>query len=324
MFATSTQRKFWTFTGETELTQLRKEANQKYIQTHGENMSDEEIAAFFLTPAEERLLVRQYEFVLREFCNKFQPPFPKYILGTSLMYFKRFWVNNSVMDYHPKDIMLTCVYLACKVEEFYVAIGQFVSNLKGNREKFADTILAFELLLMSKLQYHLTIHHPYRPLEGLLIDIKTRFPDLDNPERLRKGAEEYIERCLLSDVVLIFSPSQIALASIMYSAGRESINMDRYMTEILMAGCPEDEVQKCIYQLRRIKHMVKSTEPIPREQAHLTQKKMEKCRNQENNPDSEIYRARMAEMFEDEEETRNRKRARKEQETQKTEEDIVL
>lgn len=64
------------------------------------------------------------------------------------------------------------MYLACKVEEFYVAIGQFVSNLKGNREKFADTILAFELLLMSKLQYHLTIHHPYRPLEGLLIDIK--------------------------------------------------------------------------------------------------------------------------------------------------------
>lgn len=34
--------------------------------------------------------------------------------------------------------------------------------------------------------------------------------------------------------------------------------------------------------------MVKSTEPIPREQAHLTQKKMEKCRNQENNPDSEM------------------------------------
>ena len=64
------------------------------------------------------------------------------------------------------------VYLACKVEEFYVPIGQFVSNLKGNREKFADTILTFELLLMSKLRYHLTVHNPFRAMEGLLIDIK--------------------------------------------------------------------------------------------------------------------------------------------------------
>ncbi|KAK7471802.1 hypothetical protein BaRGS_00035541, partial [Batillaria attramentaria] len=65
---------------------------------------EEQIVTYFLTVAEERLLVRQYEFVLKEFWNKFQPPAPKCILGTSLAFFKRFWVNNSVMDYHPKDI----------------------------------------------------------------------------------------------------------------------------------------------------------------------------------------------------------------------------
>lgn len=67
---------------------------------------------------------------------------------------------------------LTCVYLACKVEEFYVPIGQFVKNLRGDREKFADAILSFELTLMSKLNYNLTVHNPFRPLEGFLIDIK--------------------------------------------------------------------------------------------------------------------------------------------------------
>eukprot|EP00745_Piridium_sociabile_P014553 TRINITY_DN21497_c0_g1_i12.p1 TRINITY_DN21497_c0_g1~~TRINITY_DN21497_c0_g1_i12.p1 ORF type:complete len:117 (+),score=23.42 TRINITY_DN21497_c0_g1_i12:24-374(+) len=87
---------------------------------------------------------------------------------------------------------LTAVYLACKVEEFYVPISQFVSNLKGNREKFADTVLTFELLLMSKLRYHLTVHNPFRALEGLLIDVKTRFPDLENAERLRKNSDEFL------------------------------------------------------------------------------------------------------------------------------------
>jgi cyclin H len=64
------------------------------------------------------------------------------------------------------------VYLACKVEEFNVSITQFVGNLKGDREKFTNTILTFELQLMKKLHYHLTIHNPYRPIEGLFIDIK--------------------------------------------------------------------------------------------------------------------------------------------------------
>ena len=70
------------------------------------------------------------------------------------------------------NFRLTCVYLACKVEEFNVSIGQFVGNLKGDREKFANIILGFELLLMDKLHYHLTVHNPFRPLEGFFIDIK--------------------------------------------------------------------------------------------------------------------------------------------------------
>nr|KAG5689182.1 hypothetical protein BaRGS_004016 [Batillaria attramentaria] len=222
------------------------------------------------------------------------------------------------MAYAPRGAKglskLTCVYLACKVEEFYVPIGQFVSNLKGNREKFADTILAFELLLLSKLHYQLTVHHPFRPLEGLLIDIKTRLPELDNPERLRKTAEEFIDKCLMTDVILIFAPSQIALAAIMHSASKESINLDRYVTEVLMCGSSQEEVQKCIYQLRRIKHIVKAAEPVPREQAHLIQKKMERCRNQENNPESEVYKTKMADLFDDEEETRSQKRARRDEE----------
>ena len=69
----------------------------------------------------------------------------------------------------------TCVYLACKVEEFNVSIGQFVANIKGDRNKAMDIILANELLLMHQLNYYLTVHNPYRAIEGFLIDIKVKF-----------------------------------------------------------------------------------------------------------------------------------------------------
>lgn len=78
------------------------------------------------------------------------------------------------MNYHPKHIMVTCVYLACKVEEFNVTIQQFVMNIKGDRNRATDIVLNNELLLMQQLKYHLTTHNPYRSIEGFLIDIKVK------------------------------------------------------------------------------------------------------------------------------------------------------
>lgn len=59
-----------------------------------------------------------------------------------------------------------------QVEEFNVSISQFVANIMGDREKASDIILNNELLLMQQLNYNLTVHNPFRPVEGLLIDIK--------------------------------------------------------------------------------------------------------------------------------------------------------
>jgi len=68
-----------------------------------------------------------------------------------------------------------CVYLACKVEEFNVTISNFVGNMpQFSAQEAVGLVLSQELLLMQILYYHLTVHNPYRPVEGLLIDIKVR------------------------------------------------------------------------------------------------------------------------------------------------------
>jgi cyclin H len=66
------------------------------------------------------------------------------------------------------------VYLACKVEEFNVSISQFVQNINSNedRDDLANMILNYELLIMVKLDFHLTIHNFYNPFEGFLLDVK--------------------------------------------------------------------------------------------------------------------------------------------------------
>lgn len=66
---------------------------------------EEQRSEFFLSVADERLLLKQYELQLRDFCRRFEPPMPRSVIGTAFHYFKRFYLINSVMDYHPKEIL---------------------------------------------------------------------------------------------------------------------------------------------------------------------------------------------------------------------------
>ncbi|VVC88226.1 cyclin-H [Leptidea sinapis] len=298
MFSTSSQREFWTFSDESVLALHREKHNIGFITKHGQHIDENQRYNFFLSPEEERLLLRNYELHLKEFCRRFQPPMPKGVTGTAFQYFKRFYLYNSTMDYHPKEILATCVYLACKVEEFNVSISQFVANIKGDREKASDIILNNELLLMQQLNYHLTIHNPFRPVEGFLIDIKTRC-SLSNPERLRTGIDEFLEKVFLTDACLLYAPSQIALAAVLHAASKEQENLDSYVTDMLFKDAGSDKLAVLIEAVRKIRSMVKMVEGPARERVRAIDKKLDRCRNQENNPDSDIYKQRMREALMD-------------------------
>jgi cyclin H len=193
-----------------------------------------------------------------------------------------------------------------------------VANVKGDRLKAMDIILSNELLLMQRLNYYLTVHNPYRPIEGFLIDIKTRC-ELANPERLRQGIDEFLDRTFLTDACLMYAPSQvsvlvnnnllylllcflynfqIALAAVLHAASKEQENLDSYVTESLFKSS-KDKLPVLIEAVRKIRSMVKTIDLPQKEAVKFLDKKLEKCRNQEFNPDSLVYKQRMKKMYED-------------------------
>ena len=42
--------------------------------------------------------------------------FPAKVAAAAVLFFKRFYLSFSSLDHDPKNIMLTCIYLACKVD----------------------------------------------------------------------------------------------------------------------------------------------------------------------------------------------------------------
>ncbi|XP_014236347.1 cyclin-H [Trichogramma pretiosum] len=304
MFPVSSQKKHWLFTDEKEIAQLREQANAAYIVKHGSHMTKEKRENHFLSCQEEESLLRYWEISMKKFCKNFNPPMPKATAATSLHYFKRFYLRNSVMDYHPKYIMVTCIYLACKVEEFNVSIVQFVANVNGDKEKCCNIIINNELLLMQQLDYHLTIHNPFRPVEGFLIDIRTRFPSLENPDDLRPLIDEFLEKVFSTDAVLIYAPSQIALAAILHAASSTKANLDSYVTDLLLS---REQLKNIVAAVKEIRMMVKGIPAtISVETMKLLEKKLEKCKNPENDPDSDIYKQRMEEMIDEDDISNNK------------------
>ncbi|KAM4879181.1 cyclin-H isoform 4-T4 [Sylvia borin] len=277
MFYSSTQRRCWTFRDEEELARRRAEGNRRARARAAASGKGDPV---LLEPQEELALCKYYEKRLLDFCAAFKPAMPRSVVGTACMYFKRFYLNNSVMEYHPRIIMLTCAFLACKVDEFNVSSAQFVGNLRESplgQEKALEQILEYELLLIQQLNFHLIIHNPYRPFEGFLIDIKTRYPMLKNPEVLRKTADDFLNRVALTDAYLLFTPSQIALTAILSSGSRAGINMESYLSESLMLKENKTILPTLLDDMKCMKNLIKKYElPRPEEVAALKQK-LEKC-----------------------------------------------
>ncbi|CAH2297000.1 cyclin-H isoform X2 [Pelobates cultripes] len=284
MYHISTQRKHWTFSSDSEPVRLRAQANGRWrakIRATGKAQLSE---IFSLEPHEELIICKYYEKRLLDFCNAFKPAMPKSVLGTACMYFKRFYLNNSVMEHHPRIIMLTCMFLACKVDEFNVSSAQFVANLGENpvgQEKILEQILEYELLLIQQLNFHLIVHNPYRPFEGFLIDLKTRYPVLENPEVLRKTADDFLHRVALTDACLLFPPSLIALTAILSSASRAGLNVESYLTECLSLKDDRQTMANLLDEMRRLKLLVTKYEYARPEDVVALKKKLEKCHSNE-------------------------------------------
>uniref|UniRef100_H3A0T1 Cyclin H n=1 Tax=Latimeria chalumnae TaxID=7897 RepID=H3A0T1_LATCH len=294
MFHNSTQKKFWTFHSEEELEKLREAANQKFqskVSTSGQALPADLI---FLDLVEEMMLCKYYEKRLLDFCSVFKPAMPRsVVLGTWCVFFKEVVTNYYIRGDRPCIVLwLTCVYLACKVDEFNVSSTQFVSNLRESpvgQEKTLEQILEYELLLIQQLNFHLIVHTPYRPFEGLLIDLKTRYPTLENPEVLRKTADDFLNRVALTDACLLFTPSQIALTAILSSASRAGINMESYLTECLLLKDNREALSQLFDAMRCIKNLVKKYDSPKVEEINVIKQKLERCHSLEL-PATNIYK----------------------------------
>ncbi|CAK9438605.1 uncharacterized protein LODBEIA_P28290 [Lodderomyces beijingensis] len=208
---------------------LAKQEHQELFASNQDQLNESIVS--LLTPEEESTYLDFYIQNITTTCSFFH--MPTQVKLTAASFFKKFYLVNSVMEYHPKNILYTCIFLAAKSENYFISIDSFVKALKGVTN--AD-ILGLEFILLQSLKFTLLVHHPVRPLYGFFLDFQAELlhPDpvmydvsVDTIGGVYNRAKEWINKYyMFSDVAFLFAPPHIALAA-MYDVDRRIT--DRYL-----------------------------------------------------------------------------------------------
>lgn len=276
MFNESTQKKHWLFKDLSSIEELRKEAYHRHLQTY--TPSDP------ISLDEQSLLIRHYSKELIKFCSVFHPPVPSGTIYTALTYFNRVYLHESSLQLQPRDMMFSCAYLAFKVDEYNLSIDQFLKVLpKDMQSLVGQIVIAFELTVMSALNCELAVHSPYRPLHGLLTDMKVRHSE--EIELLKEKSEKYLSMSILTDVIFLYPPSQIALCAIYTSCEEMDLDIEQYLTECLFSD-QTDGLKQAVRIVREQNEILKqhSSKSQHDSEWKVIEEKLGKCRNPDFDP----------------------------------------
>ncbi|KAF3454505.1 hypothetical protein FNV43_RR04953 [Rhamnella rubrinervis] len=294
-FQTSTHKAKWILTHQ-QLVDKYKVANQNAIQTlekygatlmevdadgslsypepqvNAKDNADKHSRPKPLNIEEEQFMRVFYENKLQEVCNNFH--FPHKIQATALIYFKRFYLLWSVMQHHPKNIMLTCIYAACKIEENHVSAEELGKGISQDHQM----ILNYEMIIYQSLEFDLIVYAPYRSVEGFINVMEEFCGDNDDQllvlKNLHEAAKMEVDKIMLTDAPLIFPPGQLALAALRSSNEvHRVVDFERYSRSILSRQNSEHAISKLVESLNEIDSWVRRYKfPSEKDLKHINRK----------------------------------------------------
>ncbi|XP_031092993.1 cyclin-H1-1 [Ipomoea triloba] len=292
-FTTSTHRAKWIFSPQ-DLKEKYKAVNQRAkqaLEKYGTTRMEVDVDGSFsyveppagaketgekrpkpLKVEEEQLLRAFYEFKIQDVCDAFK--FPRKIQATALIYFKRFYLQWSVMEHHPKNIMLTCIYIACKAEENHVSAEELGKGIEQDHQ----VILNNELLVLQSLDFDLIVFAPYRAVEGFVNDIEdfcgAEGEQLDTLKKLLERAKIEADRAMLTDATLLFPPGQLALTALRRANKNHGIlDFERYLERILARQQPTHSISDLSGLLNPIESLINKLEsPSAKDVKHIDRK----------------------------------------------------
>eukprot|EP01097_Dermamoeba_algensis_P000197 TRINITY_DN1070_c0_g1_i2.p1 TRINITY_DN1070_c0_g1~~TRINITY_DN1070_c0_g1_i2.p1 ORF type:complete len:298 (-),score=60.52 TRINITY_DN1070_c0_g1_i2:194-1087(-) len=149
------------------------------------------------------------------------------IAATASVFFKRFYVKNSFLEFDPRLVVPTSLYLSTKAEECLTQAKTFALAMKmmdSNYKYDMNDILECEFYLLEDIGFHLIVFHPYKSLLPFAYDS-------DSVDCLDR-AWSIINDSYLTDVSLLYPPHIIALSALFLSSFISGKDLTAWFSEL--------------------------------------------------------------------------------------------
>eukprot|EP01029_Cantina_marsupialis_P013709 TRINITY_DN3035_c0_g1_i3.p1 TRINITY_DN3035_c0_g1~~TRINITY_DN3035_c0_g1_i3.p1 ORF type:complete len:326 (+),score=84.89 TRINITY_DN3035_c0_g1_i3:62-1039(+) len=223
-FVSSSHKERWVFPVDELFSQI-EDVLEQFKSIYGKNLDPTNPDLVPFNVQEETHMKLQFERYVELIGRKMK--WHIRMITTALMYFKRFYLYRSIMEYPPKRVALGCLFLAGKIEacpwtgSAHGLINQIVLVSKVAEEE----IVEMELVILAGIKFDLFIYSPHRPLDGLLsILIDKGFATLEEANQWQAKANSLMSPILLTVLPLCHTPAQVALHCLVKSIEPEKVD----------------------------------------------------------------------------------------------------
>jgi len=271
MDASSTHMR-WIFSDQ-ELHDIRAQTNTR-VRSDKALTEDEA-----LTVQEEQDMLLYYAHQVGKICdnlNRKRRDMPPELKATALTFFRRFFIYESLMRMDQADffvLMFTCVFVACKAEEWNVfaipqkgvpviPVKQFLefpdlynSGSLGTAcrdllkvDEPVSKVEEAEVKLLAGNKFHMLIHHPFKAMIGwirYLLKQDSTFVERDVRKKVEERAKQLATQAILTDLIFLHPPSRIALGALKLAFDEHNTPIDRFIEEYFREqNCTPEQSQK--------------------------------------------------------------------------------
>ncbi|KNZ45519.1 hypothetical protein VP01_802g4 [Puccinia sorghi] len=248
----------------------------------------------YLTVQDELELVTFYLSKISQLCRASIFNFPETVEATAMSYLKRFYLRNTCMDYHPKNII-------------------FASRIPKTTN---EDVLALEFLVAQSLKFQFKVHHAHLAARGIYLDLQ-HCPQAGSVGTDRLG-QVWPEVCALlraarlTDLEFLWTPSQIACAA-WWTADREvtevwlkskanrvastssSSDASTANQDLLPTTLGLDPLLRHLQDLSQILIHAQH-KPIDKDRVTAVDRRLRFCRNPEKDPNSALFKIKQAQL----------------------------
>lgn len=205
-----------------------------------------------------------------------------------------------MMQYAPKNIVLTCLFLACKSENSYIALDEFLAKVPKGPSP--DVIKELELTVSQYIRFEYSVQSPFWALHGFYLDIQAF---LNGPDKNSVNVEDNSQRrlnttfetsckyafiSLYGDLIFLYWPSQIALACLVVASKNNSFTEDlESYIENLVKDQTVEKAEELRKNINEIESAIMQYTKVEKNVAVQIERKRQGCQDPAFNPKSILY-----------------------------------